>query len=372
MPAVNVNEDKTPPFWLPHRGVAGWKAINKALQYCLEQSQFELSVEGMDIQKTVTGVHLRVNLEKFRDFELPFRLIKAGETTIRCVISTLNDEVPTFTDEGATGFIDPSDDPPCIFTPTAAGVLYAQVVFDATTGLETFRYLKVAASTPANDLTNVYQQIGSWDLPDGIVSDVKNDCLGPLNLRREPPNPPSTGDHYLTAQAGDFIWEEIPAPLCPDGDIPCCEEASDGKVYVCGVGWVDPYIPECEPPCDCDADEYLRGNGLGGIVCGAAAAATATADTLALRNGGGDLIAVQLRAAPTGTAAAVVSSGASTTWGIEKSGVLMIADQQAALANINQVWGTTSFGDVDIALDAIAGRLDQALAALRAHNFIDT
>lgn len=172
---------------------------------------------------------------------LPFTLIDEESEGIRCLSSELNDEVPDFTDASSTGF-STDDSPPCLFMPTAAGLLYAHVQFDAMTGLETTRELKVAATLPDDDVTNVHKQIGSWGYVDGKVTDVKNDCYGPLELRREPPNPPVVGKKQLQSDAGEYTWEPVP---CSEtgSEVACCTaaEITAGAIKKCnGETWLPP------------------------------------------------------------------------------------------------------------------------------------
>lgn len=90
MPSVNVNDGKVMPFWLPQKGVAGWRILQQAVQHCLDQSQFELSVEGFDIQKTVKGVHI-----KPRGAVLPPIPAYPDEDGDYVLVLTMNDHVPT-------------------------------------------------------------------------------------------------------------------------------------------------------------------------------------------------------------------------------------------------------------------------------------
>ena len=86
MPSVNVNDGKVMPFWLPHKGVAGWRILQQAVQHCLDQAQFEVSVDGMDIQKTIKGVHLK------KKSELPAYPEDDGDYAL---VLTMTDGAPT-------------------------------------------------------------------------------------------------------------------------------------------------------------------------------------------------------------------------------------------------------------------------------------
>ena len=82
-----------------------------------------------------------------------------------------------------------------------------------------------------------------------------------------------------------YTWTDLPAAYpCPDeadGGVPCCVDGvTDGQIPKCGGGFYT--LPECAAPCDC-GEAYLKGDGAGGIECGAEAAYSPTADTLVLR-----------------------------------------------------------------------------------------
>jgi hypothetical protein len=115
----------------------------------------------------------------------PFQLIAYSPTQIRVTSSTFDGSVPDF--PSADQAFSDGDDPPCLFTPTGAGILFGHAEIDQTAtssgDVVTAVELDFDATVPADTDTDMYVRIGSWSMDDSSkIKGVSNDRYGPITI----------------------------------------------------------------------------------------------------------------------------------------------------------------------------------------------